>query len=208
MGKSDGWYRNDRWGEAEEAKFLARLKRTRGSRNKATVARIKAAMLEGTEDPPRVRAALVLLGRVLREWPVDSEIALCHWQRARCLLLLKDEEGALKEFDAAVNRERAFPRALTGAWSDFAQLVVTRKLRERYGDVRRLLEEREKYFIYPVDRFVAYACRALIARENGAKAVAREEAERALAEAERPHENKALLKSFDDLVLRLRKIAR
>jgi len=208
MGKSDGWYRNDRWGEGEEAKFFARLKRTRGIRNKATVARIKAAMLEGTGDPPRVRAALALLGRVLREWPVDSDIALCRWQRARCLLILKNEEGALKEFDAALNRERAFPRALTGAWSDFAQLVVSRKLRERYGDVRRLLEEREKYFIYPADRFVAHACRALIARENGSKSLAREEAERALAEAERPHEHLGLLHAFDGIVQRLRKISR
>jgi hypothetical protein len=208
MGKSDDWYRNDRWGEAEESRFLARLKRSRGRENKARYARIKAAMLEGSGEPARVRAALALLARVLREWPVDTDIALCHWQRARCSLLLKDEAGALKEFELALRRERDYPRALTGAWSDFAQLVVSRKLREHYGEVRRLLQEREKYFIYPADRFVAHACRALIARENGSKAAAREEADRALAEAERPHENLGLLQAFDALVQRLRRISR
>jgi hypothetical protein len=208
MRKSDGWYRNDRWGEAEETKFLGRLKRLRGARTKATVVRMKAAMLEAAGDPPRVRGALALLARVLREWPVDSELALCHWQMARCFLILKDDEAALRSFGLALLREREDPRVLTGAWSDFAQFVVSRKLREHYGDVRRLLQMREKYFIYPADRFVAHACRALIARENGAKGVAREEAERALAEAERPHENLGLLQAFDGLVQRLRKIAR
>ena len=140
MGTSDSWYRNGRWGEAEEARFLARLKRTLGNRNKATVARIKAAMLEATEDPPRVRAALALLGRVLREWPVDSDVALCHWQRARCLLILEDEAGALKEFELSLSRERDYPRALTGAWSDFAQLVVTRAADVEWHLVERLSE--------------------------------------------------------------------
>src|SRR5438045_976194 len=42
MGKSDDWYRNDRWDAAEEKLFLGRLKRQRGPLKKAQVARIKA----------------------------------------------------------------------------------------------------------------------------------------------------------------------
>jgi hypothetical protein len=208
MGHSDAWYRNAHWDAAEEKVFFSRLRRQKGAPKKAQAARIKAAMLEDTRDPVKVRAAVALLTRALRLWKVESDVALCRWQLARCLLILEDEPGALEQFQRALDRERAVPRYLTGAWSDFSQLVVARKLREHYGEVKKLLTEREKYFIYPADRFVAYACRALIARENGSKAVAREEAERALAEAERPHENRALLKSFDELVSRLRKIAR
>ncbi len=208
MGKSDDWFRNDRWDAAEERSFFSRLGRQRGPLKKAQAARIKAAMLEATGDPRRVRVAVALLARILKLWPVDSDRSLVHWQLARCYLILEEIGPALDQFQLALQRERDMPRYLTGAWSDFAQVVVCRKLREHYGDVKRLLAQREKYFIYPADRFVARACRALIARENGANALAREEAERALAEAERPHENKALLKSFDDLVSRLRKIAR
>ena len=208
MGKSDDWYRNDRWDAAEEKLFLGRLKRQRGPLKKAQVARIKATLLEATGEPRKVRVAVSLLLRILKLWPIDSDLSLCHWQLARCFLILENENAALDQFQLALQRERDVPRYLTGAWSDFAQLVVTRKLREHYGDVKRLLAEREKYFLFPADRFVARACRAIIARENGAKAAAREEAERALAEAERPHENSALLKSFDELVSRLRKIAR
>jgi len=208
MGKSDDWYRNDRWSAAEQKKFFSRLNRQRGSAKKAQVARAKATQLEGSGDPVRVRAAILLLERILKLWPLESDIALCRWQLARCYLLLEDVDAALKEFELALDREREVPKYLTGAWSDFAQLVVSRKLREHYGDVKRLLLARDKFFIYPADRFVAHACLAIIARENGAKAAAREEAEQALAEIERPHENKTLIRDFDRLVERLRKIAR
>jgi hypothetical protein len=208
MGNSDDWFRNDRWGPAEEKKFFGRLGRQRGPAKKAQVARVKATLLEATGDPPRVRAAIALLTRILKLWRSDSIVALCRWQLARCHVILGDVDAALSQFQFALDQEKAQPKYLTGAWADFAQLVVTHNLREHYGDVRKLLAAREKYFIYPSDRFVARACRALIARENGAKAAAREEAELALAEAERPHENKALLKSFDELVSRLRQIAR
>jgi hypothetical protein len=208
MGKSEDWFRNDRWGAAEQKKFFSRLNRQRGAAKKAQIARAKATQLEGSGDARRVRAAIALLGRILKLWPLESEIALCHWQIARCHLLLDDVDGALKQFELALDREKDVPKYLTGAWSDFAQLVVTRKLREYYGEVRRLLQARDKFFIYPADRFVAHACLALIAGENGSKAVAREEAEQALAEIERPHENKSLVRDFDRLLERLRKIAR
>ncbi len=208
MAKNDDWYRNDRWGAAEQKKFLGRLGRQRGPVKKAQAARVKATLLEAAGDPRRVRAAIALLTRILKLWRSDSIVALCRWQLARCHVILGDVDAALTQFQHALDCERELPKYLTGAWSDFAQLVVTQKLREHYGDVRKLLAEREKFFIYPVDRFVARACRALIARENGAKVFAREEAERALAEAERPHENQALLKRFDELVSRLRQISR
>ncbi len=208
MAKTDDWYRNDRWGAAEEKRFFGRLKRQRGPVRKTQAARVKATLLEATGDPPRVRAAIALLTRILKLWRSDSIVALCCWQLARCQMILGDVDAALTQFQLALDQEKEQPKYLTGAWSDFAYLVVTHNLREHYGDVRKLLVAREKYFIFPADRFVARACRALIARENGAKAAAREEAELALSEAERPHENKALLKSFDELVLRLRQIAR
>jgi tetratricopeptide (TPR) repeat protein len=208
MGKSDDWFRNDRWDAAEEKKFFSRLKRYKGSTKKALIARAKATLLEATCDPRRVRVAIDLLTRILKLWPLESDIALCRWQLARCFLILENVDAALKQFELALKREKEVPKYLTGAWSDFAQLVVTRKLREHYGDVRRLLQARDKFFIYPADRFVAHACLALIARENGLKSVARDEAEQALAEIERPHENKSLVRDFDRLIERLRKIAR
>jgi hypothetical protein len=208
MGKSEDWFRNDRWDAAEEKAFFSRLKRQRGRVKKGQIARAKATQLEASGDPRRVRVAVALLTRILKLWAGEADIALCHWQLARCHLVLDDVDSALREFELALEREQEVPKYLTGAWSDFAQLVVTRKLREHYGDVRRLLQNRDKFFIYPADRFVAHACLALIARENGAKGVAREEAEQALAEIERPHENKSLIRDFDKLLERVRKIAR
>ena len=208
MVRPDSWYRNDRWDAAEEKKFFSRLSKQRGPIKKAQVARVKATALEATGDPRRVRVAVALLTRILELWPVDADLALLRWQLARCHLILDQESDALKQFQFALAREREQPRYLTGAWADFAQLVVSRKLREHYGDVKRLLDEREKFFIYPEDRFMAHACRAVISWENGAKGKARDEAEKALAEAERPHEHKGVLDGHKVLVERLRKIAR
>ncbi|MBV8881038.1 MAG: hypothetical protein JO332_13805 [Planctomycetaceae bacterium] len=208
MAKSDDWFRNDRWSAAEERAFFSRLRRQVGHIRKGQIARVKAALLEATRDPRRIRAAIALLKRILHLWPIESELALCRWQLARCHLLLEDVDAALDQFELALAQERKLPRYLTGAWADFAQLVVSRKLREHYGDVRRLLAEREKFFIFPADRFVAHACLSMIAWENGYKAIARDEAEKALAEVERPHENKGVVVGHEVLVEQLRRIAR
>jgi hypothetical protein len=208
MARADEWFRNDRWDAAEEAAFFARLGRRRKAALTSQYGRIKAALLEATGDPPKVRGAIEILRRVLLKGRVDSDLALCTWQIARCHLILGDLDAALKELQLTLRREEQFPRWLTGAWSDFAQLVVSRKLREHYGEVLSLLRAREKVLLFPADRFIAHASRSLIAWENGSKAVAREEADKALAEVERPHEHKGLARGYDDLVARLRKIAR
>ena len=113
MGHSDAWYRNAHWDAAEEKVFFSRLRRQKGAPKKAQAARIKAAMLEDTRDPVKVRAAVALLTRALRLWKVESDVALCRWQLARCLLILEDEPGALEQFQRALDRERAVPRYLT-----------------------------------------------------------------------------------------------
>lgn len=208
MARSDAWFRNDRWDAAEEKSFFSRLRRQKGPLRKAQIARVKATALEATGDPRRVRVAVALLTRILELWVAEADVALLRWQLARCHLLLGQEDDALAQFALALQREREVPKYLTGAWADFAQLVVSRKLREHYGDVKRLLREREKYFIFPADRFVAHGCLSMIAWENGARAVARDEAEKALAEIERPHENKDVVGGHELLVERLRKIAR
>jgi len=208
MARADEWFRNDRWDAAEEAAFFARLGRRRKAALTSQYGRIKAALLEATGDPRKVRGAIEILRRVLLKGRVDSDLALCTWQIARCHLILGDLDAALKELQLTLRREAQFPRWLTGAWSDFAQLVVSRKLREHYGEVLSLLRAREKVFLFPADRFIAHASRSLISWENGSKAVAREEADKALAEVERPHEHKGLARGYDDLVARLRKIAR
>jgi len=208
MAKSDEWFRNDRWDAEEEAAFFALLGRRRKAALTSQYGRIKAAVLEATGDPRKIRGAVDILGRILTKWSVDSDLALCTWQLARCHLILGDLDAALRELQLTLRWEEQFPRWLTGAWSDFAQLVVSRQMREHYGEVLSLLRVREKVFLFPADHFIAHASRSLIAWENGAKAVAREEADKALAEVERPHEHKGLARGYDDLVARLRKIVR
>ena len=84
MGKADDWFRNDRWGAAEEAAFHARLVRSKSVTNKARYAGIKALMLEESGDPERIRAAIGLLERILHDWPSDYEIASHYAQLGRC----------------------------------------------------------------------------------------------------------------------------
>lgn len=187
MGKADDWFRNNRWDAAEEAAFFGRLLRSKSSYHRAQYARIKASGLEDSADPVRVRAAIALLTRVLKEWPSDSEIACCHWQLARCHLKLGDIDSALDHFQRCIRREDEYPNSLTGAWSDFADLVVSRRLRKYYKQILALLKDHEDRLLFPVDAFILHGCRALIAWESNSKVDAQREAEKALEQAGRLH---------------------
>lgn len=208
MANADDWCRNPRWDATEESAFLAKLAKTRSVADKARFARLKAEALAATGDLALVRAAVGLLYRALHESPGDAELAVCYGLLGRCQAQLGNVDAALVAYRAALLAEGDGKDSPPDAWTGFSALVVSRKVREHYGDVVALLKRREASIVLPAHRFIAAACRSLIAWENGAKGDARTEADRALAVAERPHENTEIVDGFGEFVGRLRKIAR
>src|SRR5437868_1947671 len=59
MSKREGWFRNDRWDEAEQAEFFRRLKRCK-TFTRVQYLRQKALYLQRSGDPAKLEASLEL----------------------------------------------------------------------------------------------------------------------------------------------------
>jgi hypothetical protein len=138
-------------------------------------------------DPGRIRAAAILLNRILKEWPIESELAMCFLQLAECYSALGELDGAINSYRKCFAQEKSFPGSLTSAWSNFAQFVVDRRVKHLYGEVLAILAQHEGDIDFPVLRFVLHGARAIILDDRASLDESRREAEVALKHAERKH---------------------
>ena len=181
------WFRRTSWTREDEHQFFERLARSRGNYNKSQYLRIQASHLEDTGDRANVESALRLLDQLLREFPEPSQVACALWQRARCKELLGDISAAIESFRKALDAERQFPNARTGATLDLAWLIATRELRDLYDEALALVDSHRPSIAFPVDSFRAASIRALIALDRGDKPTASRLAAIALESADRKH---------------------
>jgi tetratricopeptide (TPR) repeat protein len=127
------WLRRRTWTEADKRDFYAHLHRARTAFHKAQYLRIRAFTLERYADPPRITAALELIEEMLRDYPDASQIAQAYHQQTTCFIALGRFEDALEAVQRALEAERLFPGTNTGAYLDYAHLV----LRLDYAEARQ-----------------------------------------------------------------------
>lgn len=179
------WFRRTSWSPDDEREFFARLKRSRGARNKSQYLRIQASHLEGTGDSRLVEVSLGLLSLLLRDYAEPSQVA-CAWkQRASCHERLDQIDEAMEAYRKAIQAEQEQPNWKTGAALDFAWLVATRRLRFVYEEALRLLDASQASVTFPLDAFRHSAIRAMIAADRGDRASAGRFAQAALESADR-----------------------
>jgi tetratricopeptide (TPR) repeat protein len=178
------WFRRATWTDADREVFSARLKRSRG--NKAQYLRIQAFHLA---EAGHHEGAIELLDRLFAEFPDSIALAQAHAQKADSLASLGQIEGAIQEYRAALQAERDFPNVRTNAWLDFGLLVVAKELTYLYDEVSRVLREfrAEIGLKFPGIEYQYSVIRALLADARGDIAMARQFAQRALAEAAKGH---------------------
>jgi tetratricopeptide (TPR) repeat protein len=174
----DSWFRNESWDEAIALAFDQKLKR---ARQKSQYLRIQACALARTH--PRV--ALELLDRYFALGD-DFDQAQAHVDRATAYLALGDIDSAIQSYEAALERERAFPNLRTGAYLDLPYLIAINGLTDRFDQAMTMLSGSEKRLMFPVDRFKHHAARAVILAKSDLSA-ARLEAKAALEEAALDH---------------------
>ena len=175
----DEWFRHTDWSPAIESAFFAKLAR---ARDKAQYLRIQGGMLARVH--PRV--SLELLRRYF-ELGEDFDIAQAYCHRADAQLALRDIEGALQSYEAALQREEAFPRLLTEAYIELPLLIVHEKLSNRYEQALELLHKHRGRLMFPVDVFRWNGILAVLLSETGQPARAAEAANEALKAAGLTH---------------------
>jgi tetratricopeptide (TPR) repeat protein len=182
MGRED-WYRRSTWSVVDQQDFLARLKRSRASANKAQYLRIQASYLAAAGNHT---AAVELLDKLFLECPERLQLAEAHLQRALCLIELNQHQATIEEFRASLQAQRDCPNVGTTCWLQFPWFIVQREDRALYDEALAVLNEfrSDVSLTFPIDGYRYAAVRALIAEARGETDSAREFAKVALQCAE------------------------
>jgi tetratricopeptide (TPR) repeat protein len=180
------WFRRATWTDADREDCNTRLKRSRGTGNKAQYLRVQAIHLA---EAGHHQGAIELLDRVFAEFPDRIQLALAHAQKADLLAKLGQIGAAIQEYRAALQAERDFPNVRMNAWLDFGCLVVEKRLSDFYDEVSHVLQEfrEEGGLKFPAIEYRYSAIQSLLADARGDTAMARQFAKQALAEAAKEH---------------------
>jgi tetratricopeptide (TPR) repeat protein len=183
---SDDWFRRSTWTEADREDFNARLKRSRGSGNKAQYLRIQALHLA---QAGQHEGAIELLIRMIADFPEQMQLAQVHAQKADSLAKSGHIDAAIVEYREALQTERDFPNVRTLAWLDFGWLVVEKQLIDFYGEALQVLQEfrDEQSLKFPDIEYRYSVIQSLLADARGEKALSREFAKQALTEGAKVH---------------------
>jgi tetratricopeptide (TPR) repeat protein len=176
---SDDWFRNTDWNEAISRRFDEKLKR---ARRKEQYLRIQACTLAPTHPV----IALELLDRYFK-LPDNFDHAQGFVDRATALRALGRIEEAVASYEAALEREVAFPNLKTEAYLELPYVIATESLRARYDQALAILDEHKDRLTFPVEHFLWHALHALILADSGARAAAVPHAHQALALASVDH---------------------
>jgi tetratricopeptide (TPR) repeat protein len=171
----DDWFRNTTWSPEIEAAFFERLRR---SQDKSQYLRIQASTLAKVN--PDVALRLLDHYFALGE---NIAMAQAHADRAEAYLAKGDVAAAVEAFEAALIRERAYPRWLTRTYLELPYLIAVRRLSERYAQALGILEINKGMLAFPVDHYLWNGAHALILSHQGKDSDAKAFAEVALTAA-------------------------
>jgi tetratricopeptide (TPR) repeat protein len=165
---SDDWYVRSTWTKADEADFFARFKKSRGLSNKAQYLIRQAECLEDTGSKKLLRAAIMLLDMMLKEFPEEFHLAEAHGQKASCLAKLGYRAGAITHYRLALKALRECPGHQVPVAYDFGKFIVENKMRKFYDEVLAAVDDYMKLagVDFPSEIYLYNGIRAVIAAER------------------------------------------
>lgn len=172
------WFRNTEWNEAIASTFEQKLKR---ARRKNQYLRIQACTI--SHSHPHIALGLLERYFALGE---DFDHAQAYVDRANSQLALGDVDAAIRSFEAALEREKAFPRLLTNAYLDLPYLIALNDISNRFEQAMEILSSSKDRLMFPIDRFKYHTVRAIIFASRNS-AIAYTEAQAALEVATSDH---------------------
>lgn len=117
MGRED-WYRRTTWTAEDQRDFFDRLKRARGTYNKAQYLRIQALYLQQSGF---YADAVHLLNLLQTDYPDESQLAAALLQKAECLCAIGDRPGAFDAYADALAAQRRYPNSISLIALSFAE---------------------------------------------------------------------------------------
>lgn len=161
------WFRQTRWGSAEQALFRKKLARARKA-SRPQCLRLQAHTLE-SRDP---RAAMGLYDELIAAYPDNGELASVHNGRARLLLSKGEVTLALSAYEDAMAAMDRYPNYVVQAAIDYPLLIARSRLADRYDRALAILDAEHLRPAFPIDHFRVAAARAMIAEARGQRAEA------------------------------------
>jgi hypothetical protein len=136
---SDEWYRSPGWSDADRELFEEKLARAHAW-GRPQYLRIKAFALLETSDPERRQAGVLLLERLLREYPEERcETAGAHFLLARYYEESDDVDRAAKHYRDGL-REQEGTNTRWDAEQELADLIIREGLADAYPEADELLD--------------------------------------------------------------------
>lgn len=162
------WYRKQTWTNEDEADFYLHLSRSKTEYHQAQYLKIQAFTLYETHKKQYFNAILSLLDQYFVNFSDD------RFFRAECLHLYgrifydrRLYEKAFVYYQKSARQESEFPSAISGAWLDYAQIIVRLKRTERYEEAEKLLLSRYDSLLFPIELYRTNAVLAIIRSEYG-----------------------------------------
>jgi tetratricopeptide (TPR) repeat protein len=208
------WFRKQSWSQADQEDFWRRLARAR-EHNRGQYIFVQGYTLMEL-GPEYATAAIALFDLVIDRYSDTISFVQALSEKATCLLNVGDSESALTNYRRAIEQMRIKPSVQTWAWLDFAWVVATECISDRYEAALDVLDEfGNSKQLFPVVTFRLNASRALILSACGAIDSAADAARAALAAADkegsglRHHQKIGIVGSrYEEIRTRLMTIAR
>lgn len=161
------WYRRKTWTITDEEEFFTKLGRARKD-GRAQYLKIQAIELYYTKNKDLLKVAVVLLNKMLTEYPDDN------FNKGSALHTLGDiykELGnvnrALDYYKEALDFETIYPNVKTQAYLDYAELIVKTKETLLFQEVENILLERLARLLFPIEKYKVNSILSIINKRNG-----------------------------------------
>lgn len=155
------WFRKRSWSQTDQEDFWQRLARAR-EHNRAQYIFIQGYTLMEA-GPQYATTAIALFDVVIDRYSDTISSVQALSARATCLLNVGDNEGALTYYLRAIEQRRVRPSVETWAWLDFAWVVATEGISDRYEAALDVLDEfGNSRQLFPVVAFRLNGSRAII----------------------------------------------
>lgn len=162
------WYRKQVWTQEAEKDFFLHWARSKTEYHKAQYLKIQAFTLYDTHNKKYFDAILSLLHKYFNDFPNEQFFrGACLHLYGRVFYDRKMYDAAFDYYQKAAYQEINYPNVISGAWLDYAQIVVRLKRAGHYEEAEKIIQAHYGSLIFPIEIYRASAVLAMIYHERG-----------------------------------------